>query len=580
VALGGCAAAAHAATGCSLVKLAELPVTMNGMRPMVHAKINGADAQLIANSGAFYSALTRTAAAEYKLVLLPPPPNLAIRIGGSDSAQFYLTRVKTFTLANLQLPEIEFLVLGNDLGGGAAGVLGQNVFRIADVEYDLANGVIRLMRPTDCKNTALAYWAAQASQAYSVIDIDFATALRPHTEGVAYLNGSKIRVLFDTGAAASVLTLSAAKRAGVTPQSTGVVRGGDSMRIGSGPVPTWIAPFSSFKIGDEEIRNTKLRMGDVDPDVDMLIGADFFLSHRVFVASSQRKLYFTYNGGPVFDLSAHAASGGSALEGAPQPAAPELGDAAAFARRGAASAARHEYEPALADLTRACELAPTEASYFYLRGMAHWSNGQPEPALADFDEAIKLKPDEVDALLARARIRARRHDAAETILPDLEAADRAAPTQSPVHLDIGNLYELTGQFPAAIAQYSKWIDSHRWDDPNAPRALNGRCWTRALAGQELDRALDDCDRAIRLAPGTAQYLDSRGMVRLRRQEYDKAIADYDAALKLAPQISWSLFGRGVARLHQGQTAEGQTDIAAATQLAPELPEQAAKLGIR
>jgi len=35
----------------------------------------------------------------------------------------------------------------------------------------------------------------------------------------------------------------------------------------------------------------------------MLIGADFFLSHRVYVASSQNRLYFTYNGGPVFDLS-------------------------------------------------------------------------------------------------------------------------------------------------------------------------------------------------------------------------------------------------------------------------------------
>ena len=34
----------------------------------------------------------------------------------------------------------------------------------------------------------------------------------------------------------------------------------------------------------------------------MLIGADFFLSHRIYVASSQKKLYFTYNGGPVFNL--------------------------------------------------------------------------------------------------------------------------------------------------------------------------------------------------------------------------------------------------------------------------------------
>ena len=35
----------------------------------------------------------------------------------------------------------------------------------------------------------------------------------------------------------------------------------------------------------------------------MLAGADFFLSHRMFVSSTQHKLYFTYNGGPVFKLA-------------------------------------------------------------------------------------------------------------------------------------------------------------------------------------------------------------------------------------------------------------------------------------
>jgi hypothetical protein len=63
--------------------------------------------------------------------------------------------------------------------------------------------------------------------------------------------------------------------------------------------------FSSFRIGDEEIRNTRLRIGAIGiAEADMLIGADFFLSHRIYVASSQHKLYFTYNGGPLFNLNA------------------------------------------------------------------------------------------------------------------------------------------------------------------------------------------------------------------------------------------------------------------------------------
>jgi hypothetical protein len=41
----------------------------------------------------------------------------------------------------------------------------------------------------------------------------------------------------------------------------------------------------------------------------MLLGADFLRSHRVLVAHSQRKIYFTYTGGPVFQLNRPAAPG-------------------------------------------------------------------------------------------------------------------------------------------------------------------------------------------------------------------------------------------------------------------------------
>jgi len=34
----------------------------------------------------------------------------------------------------------------------------------------------------------------------------------------------------------------------------------------------------------------------------MLLGADFFMSHRIYVANGRRMIYFTYNGGPVFSV--------------------------------------------------------------------------------------------------------------------------------------------------------------------------------------------------------------------------------------------------------------------------------------
>ena len=560
---------------------------------MVRTQINGQDMLLIADSGAFFSTLTPEAAQQLQLPYKFFPGLFVQGVGGAEAAR--VARVKKFTLMGLghTWDDVEFIVAGSSFDSEAAGLLGQNVFRIADVEYDLANGVIRLVKPKgDCKRTGLAYWAEAAQKPFSVIDIEAADVRQPHTKSFAYLNGVKIRVIFDTGAAQSLLTLDAAKRAGITRTSAGVTDGGYSYGLGHKVTRTWLTRFSSFKIGDEEIHHAELRFGDADLfGADMLIGADFFLSHRVYVASSQNRLYFTYNGGPVFDLSAareppaaaraEAGSGTSAEPPAADAAMrlDEPTDAAGFARRGAASDARHDYDAAIADLTRACELAPTESGYFYQRGMAHWHKGQGDAALGDFDQAIKLKPDNADALIGRANLRVDRNGSAAEVTPDLEAASRALPPQAEMHLRIGQLYDSVDQPGAATIEYSKWIDSHPRDNVLMAGALNSRCWSRALSGQELEQALSDCNAALKMRPNTAAFLDSRGLVHLRRNDYDKAIADYDAALHLQPKIAWSLYGRGLARLHKGLTAEGQADIAAASALQPKIAERAASHGI-
>ena len=579
-------APAAAAEPCKLGRAAELPVTMEGTRPLVHAAINGQDALFIADSGAFFSSLTPAAAKQFNL---RPETQWGVWVDGvGGSTTVGLARVKTFRIFNTDFPNIPFYVLGNDLGSGAAGVLGQNVFRLGDVDYDLANGMISILRTHgDCRKTSLAYWANAKDLPYSEIDIDFATPERPHTTGEAYLNGRKIRVIFDTGAWASLLSLDAAKRAGVAPDSPEVTSAGMASGVGHRMIRSWIGPFASFKIGDEEIRNTHLRFGELQMhDTDMLIGADFFLSHHILVASSQRKLYFTYNGGPVFNLTTapapapvpdSAAAPAAVADGA-QPAQPEQLDAPGFARRGSASAARREYALAVADLTKAIQLDPTQAGYFYERGHAYAADNQADKALEDYNQAIKLKPDDIQALLARAELHARRNDPAADIGPDLDAADRAAPREAEMRLALGNLYQRVGNYRGAIAQYDDWINSHH-DDVGMPRARNARCWARALLGKELDQALDDCNFAVRKDPKAAAFLDSRGLVYLRLGKYDKAIADYDTALALNPSLPWALYGRGLSKQHLGQTAAGQTDIGAAEALAPKIAEEAASHGV-
>jgi len=607
------ASASPTFAGCTLGKLAELPVTMSGALPMVTAQINGVDARFIADSGSFNSIIWNTVTDDFHLRVDPLPYELIVRgIGGSTLASY--TTVKRFSLAGIPLHDVQFVVAGSGLGRDSVGVLGQNIFRVADIEYDLANGVIRLMRPKDCNKTVLAYWVAD-KQPYSVIPIDWATSRDPFTAAVAYLNGAKIRVVFDTGASRSSLSVRAAERAGVRIGDSEVRSAGEVFGIGRRRVQSWIAPFASFKIGDEEVRNTRLRISDLAGDADMMIGSDFFLSHRVYVASSQRKLYFTYNGGPVFNLEAvplapvqagepgathpgatpvataaggtpPAGSGNGAAAAAPAEAAgtatpaetlDQPTDAAGFARRGAAFAARRDFEHAIADLTRACELAPNQPDYFYQRGVARENNRQPFQAMEDFNQALKLEPDDVPALLARSALHLAARDPTAAGA-DLDAIDRIVPKDADVRLPLGNLYGRAGRLESAIYQFDLWLHD-RGDNPHRSEAYFGRCRARALLGRDLSKALSDCNHAVRLEPTAARALDTRGLVRLRMGDFDKSIADYNAALSLQPKLAWSLYGRGLDELRKGMSAKGQADIAAATALAPLLPEEAKRRGL-
>jgi hypothetical protein len=47
----------------------------------------------------------------------------------------------------------------------------------------------------------------------------------------------------------------------------------------------------------------------------MLLGVDFLRAHRTLVAHSQRKLYFTYVGGPVFEAGVAPPRSGALPDG-------------------------------------------------------------------------------------------------------------------------------------------------------------------------------------------------------------------------------------------------------------------------
>jgi len=290
-------------------RIAEWQLRARGRLPVVDGEINGQKVGILLDTGAETSVILRSAAR--RLGLTRHGAGRVFGVGGEDHAE--VTQVDEFRIGEAVRKNWRVLVAGEGGSGDDIAVyLGDHFFEQVDVEFDLAHNAVRLYETKDCEGVSLAYWATEPA---GEVPIEAGRGIR----FTVSINGKPIRAELDSGASASVLSKPDAARLGVTPESPGVVPtacitdGGDSKRT----LDSWVGQFESFAIGNERIRNPKIRFADLwrhmtytetgsrlptrlVGQADMLLGADFLRAHRVLVARSQRKMYFTYAGGTVF----------------------------------------------------------------------------------------------------------------------------------------------------------------------------------------------------------------------------------------------------------------------------------------
>jgi predicted aspartyl protease len=308
-----CGSAAAAPQDCKLVRIEEWPVRLERNLPIIDGEINGQKIGILLDTGAERSVVTRSAATRLMLSRYDLATSRMYGVGTDkpiEAVRIDELRIGPAVRKNWSV----LLAAGHDFGSEISLILGADFFSAVDVEFDFPNRAVRLYQPKDCEGASLAYWAKGGAG-------EAALERSARTMFTVALNDRPMLALLDTGASVSALTLSHAARYGVTTKSPGVTTAGCSVGIGRKPVDYWSAPFESFAIGNEVIRNPTLRFADIFKDMiladtgsggstyfadlpQMVLGVDFLRAHRVYVARSQHKLYFTYAGGTVFPVDA------------------------------------------------------------------------------------------------------------------------------------------------------------------------------------------------------------------------------------------------------------------------------------
>ena len=445
--LAACPIAASAQS-CKLVRVAEWTLTMDRNQPVVSGEINGRKAGILIDTGSTTTLIARSSARRLGLELQYVSGFETHGLGGASRPE--MVEIDELRIGQAVRRKWRMLAVGEHDMGAIDVVLGEDFLENFDLELDFANKVARLFQPQGCERSPLSYWAPGATW----IELERGRRISFPVK----VDELPVRAMLDTGSTRTVLATQVVAQLGVTPSSPGTEPGGCMAGIGKRLVDGWIATMKSFSIGGETIHNPRLSFGDINAgaavhevgtriarpvdEEQMILGADFLLAHRVMVAQSQRRLYFTHNGATVFT-------------GTAAPTCTERATMTAQERAARLDAALLE--------------RPDDAELLHQRAISRFGKGDLDGALADYDRAIALRPALAEAIRERGALHSRRLEL-DQALEDYTRYLEVKPESPAALAQRGHVWRYKGDTQKARADYAAALRL----DPHDKGALRGR----------------------------------------------------------------------------------------------------------
>ena len=191
-----------------------------------------------------------------------------------------------------------------------------------------------------------------------------------------------------------------------------------------------------------------------------------------------------------------------------------------------------DYEDAIADINKALELNPGNASFYIYKGKIYGLKEDYAKAIEYLKKAIKAEPDFATAYAELGLMYAKQGNEQE-FTKNLEKALRLKP-------DSGKLYKVRGNGYFALKKQDKGIRDYETAiglslDPEASSHLY--YYWRGLELYKLEDyegAVRNFDEAIKLIPDNPLYYSNLGNAYFQMGEKQKGIENYNKAIKLDP----------------------------------------------
>ncbi len=178
--------------------------------------------------------------------------------------------------------------------------------------------------------------------------------------------------------------------------------------------------------------------------------------------------------------------------------------------------------------------APREISrWYHAAAVEHHLDGRLADAKDSLDKAAAWYPDDGRLLLQQAEWEREAGDY-EGALRTCEQAQARSVHPLRVLLERSLIHQHLKRWADALddwKQIAALVEEGEGTLSNAS-VLNGLAYARALADTELDKALQDAERAVELLGQNAALLDTRGFVHYRLKNWGAARRDLDAAIAL------------------------------------------------